>query len=331
MADKFATIEGNADAVAVTAANSGYAAVVNSTGTMEYDSGVSGLSTINLTRAIQVNASATSGANYLQDTWTATTTTLDFEAMYRFSAGGTAGGPPLIWAGASGTTRGFVIQLDATGHLVIYDAGASGGAVIYTSTGIVPASTWVRIAGWAVPSATTGQIRVAVFQDNTTTPLTGLDSGLLTGRNLGASFGGIRYGKTLAGTYATVFHMAHLGYDTAGSGAFMAPPATTPPTAAAGVWANAVVVNARDSSTAGNGGALTFGTPTLVSGPVRNFEALTPGVYAFDSNPAASIYRFPVTEGTQTVTIDKTLPALTEGAPETGHTRIRVKVGGVPV
>jgi hypothetical protein len=84
-------------------------------------------------------------------------------------------------------------------------------------------------------------------------------------------------------------------------------------------------------STAGQGGALSYST-ALLSGPALTVTQIASDFHFTQTaaGGANSVYRFTVTEaGGTTATADITIPALTATADATGHTRIRMKIGGV--
>lgn len=137
-------------------------------------------------------------------------------------------------AGTGLAVRGY-INSAASGSQQLR-LGTSGTTNEWTSTvsGGFPLGQIVRIElyGDAGTSSTTGQIRLAAYLGDSTTPITGADSGLLTGKNVAgtdAALGEIRFGAN--GNPAIDFYFDDIGVKTGVDAVWGAWPVTnTPPT-----------------------------------------------------------------------------------------------------
>lgn len=218
MAVAHLTTEGNADGVAVTAANTGCTQVVNSTGSMEFDTAFAGMGTVSI-----MVLPAASGANYLQLTVSSASCGMDY--LIRLTAAPTVT-MPVLWMGVGGT-RSVSLNLSTTGQLLVNNAA---GTTVYTSTGTIPMDgTWVRLSLFATPGASTGTFRAAAYVGESSTPITNTDSTLKTAQALNAgSFTVLRWGKSSTANNAATFWFDEPCYDVAASGLIPAqPPAYT--------------------------------------------------------------------------------------------------------
>jgi hypothetical protein len=212
----FLNFEGTTDAAAFTTVGStGADAIQNTSGSMEFDADID-YSSFGVTRSVRLVPSATSGANYASKTITATATA-SVVGVFNLPSPTASAGNSLLWVGTAGSTRAFAVGQDNTGKMALQNAA---GTVIYTSTANIPSTGLVR---FAVYGTSAGTIRAAMFSGTSTTPISGGDSGVLTGQSIGgANFNTVRWGKAATGTYAQVYNMGYCGWDT--TAAFIDPP-----------------------------------------------------------------------------------------------------------
>jgi len=269
------------------------------------------------TRSALMTATSTSGGCYFSKAITATDT-LAVDAYVRLVAY-PSGDLGLIWFG-DGTLQRLNIELTTTGAIRIRDDAIAN---IWTSPTAMALNTWYRVSLFATRSATVGTVRAAYFALDSTTPIA--DSGLLTGRNTGAtSYSTVRVGiKPSTAVITGQGYFDDWGYDPAATD--LNPPVGTnvPPTADAGTNQNVAASATVNLSGSGNDvdGSIvsqvwTFLFPTSGAPSLTGGTTMTP---SFTAGAAGNLYilQLQVTDdgaltGTDTVEVRVPLAGATE-------------------
>lgn len=240
----------------------GNAAIGVTQGTMVLDKDKVLPAAFNQASNLLIGASG-SGSDYAQETFSSSSqlnVTVGVDLATLTSTGGLA----IVWAGVDGTTRGFTVGLYIDGKVAIQD---SANTVIYTSAAAV-STGFGRFKIEATAGAGTGTIRVRYYAGSSTTAAQ--DSGVLTGRQLGASFGAFRAGKAATGAYSGTFSVFALGYSTAGENMDFppAPSVGSPPTGLAAVIDESIASILLSATPVNPDTAVTFAITPPGSAPV---------------------------------------------------------------
>lgn len=178
---------------------------------------------------------------YIQ--WTPTNQTAGALRFYvYFPSMPTAGNSimKLMNAGATNT----LLQLIVTNTKVqLQDLS---GSMKFDSVNVLPPTgQWLRVELKATtPSTTTGTLSMDWFVGDSTTPITGLSTGALTGLNLGGSgIGQVFIGRTFAAGSFASFYVDDVAYNPGGT-AYIGPEATAPSVNATGTAAAASTASA---------------------------------------------------------------------------------------
>lgn len=212
--------ESGADNDALTPANSGFTAIVNTGGTSVIDTGWAMFGT----RSGLFTATSTSGACYGQQTINSTTT-LSVRFFLRITSA--PSGNVWIVNFLNAASQRMAVEITTTNALRIRDDAQSN---IYTS-GNLSTGTDYRVEFFSTANATTGSCRLTVYSGNTMTVVQ--DSGLLTNRNTGDLYDTFRLGsKTSTATVTLTIALDNWAYDD--TQAAYVGPFGTPPVANAG-------------------------------------------------------------------------------------------------
>lgn len=208
-------IEVGANGDTLTTTSFGCSAVV-STGTSTFQ--VSTAQSAHGTRSAYIVASSTSGGAYAQYDL-GSTTEIALRKYMRWTALPSAD-TGIIWLG-NGSSQRLHVEVTTTGAMRVRDdanAARWNGAVT-TSVGTVSTGTWIRYQLEATMSATVGTFRLRAYSLDSTTPLTNMDSGAMTGQNTGPdAWTTLRVGvKTSTGTNTGTAYLDDIAFDPATS------------------------------------------------------------------------------------------------------------------
>jgi hypothetical protein len=214
------TFESSTNGTALTAALSwanptGAAVVVSGTGAAAI---ISTTHAAHGTRAGKFTCGSTSGACYAQKTISSTSLALSMSIWIDTLP---SSDNYIFWGGV-GSSQRFSVELTATGALEFIDDTNTNrwNASVSTSPGTIPTGQWVRVELFVTMGATTGTYRLVAYSGDSTTPLTGLDSGTRTTQNTGPdTYDTIRYGaKCSTNTNTGVLYIDDFDYNETATG-----------------------------------------------------------------------------------------------------------------
>lgn len=174
------------------------------------------------TRSMLFTATTTSGGCYASYDLGSPRMTLGFRLYFRWSAWPSVN-TSMAWFG-NGSSQRSSVEITPAGllrfrdddNLAAWDGSGS------TSTGAFSLNTWHRLDGYMTAGAGTGSFRLAGYNGDSTTPITGLDSGLRASQNTGADgFSTWRVGpktSTGTGTGTMYIDLDSSGWDPAATG-----------------------------------------------------------------------------------------------------------------
>lgn len=311
--------ESGSDLDTLNGTNGGCDSVVNTGGT----SIISTAQAAHGTRSALMTATSTSGAEYLQQSLTATD---DLAVdVYIYITAMPSADVGLIWYG-DGALQRVTLELLTTGAIRIRDDAFANQ---WTSGTTLSLNTWYRVSLFAHRDPSAGTVRAAYYAMDSTTAIA--DSGLLTGKNTGStSYTGLRIGpKVSTGTTTMTAHFDDWGYDPVATG--LNPPvgANVDPTADAGTNQNvaaSATVNLSGSGNDSDGSIASYAWSFLY--PTSGAPSLTGAATATPSFTAGAVGNLYILElevtdnlggtGTDTVEVRVPLAGGTEMRPLAG-------------
>lgn len=279
------------------------------------------------TKSVHANGTTASGGVYVTDTIATNQMAIShaFKLVAKPQISGqadTAVETQVLWLGVS-STRSVGLAITGERKIRIRDAAGGGGAAIYTSTGVLALDTWYRLALFATVGSSTGTVRAAAFLADSNTPVSGMDSTLLTGRNIGATaFSHWRAGPKCT-TTATVFDvwMDSRQLDPAATN-LTAPYGVVGPTGSLITYEGYAVINATGLTPAVGPNSYAISPTTGVLEPIPGF------FFAPQENYTAQAYNVTVTDdgNAGSTVLSYTVPAR-YASPQNHSKRVRRVAG----
>lgn len=211
----------------------------------------------------------------------------------------------------------------------VMNGGNAGRVQLYMGSGRatspagqpLAADTWYRFELYVQPGEGDGVLRLAVYENNATTPW--WDSGNVTGLTI-ASVATQLFGKIDTNDVTATWDSIGLktGAD-AVWGAWPYSAATSPTIVVTRPADNLVDLR---NSTSGDTSTLTYPTPVRVSGPTLTVTSLASGLWLFSQDSAAgAVYTVRITQAdSQTASQNVTIPALTTAPAENISSPLRL-------
>lgn len=170
------------------------------------------------TRSAKFTAGSTTGACYTQKTISSTALALTMSIYIDTLP---SADNSIYWVGNAGSQR-WSVELTTTGAIRFRDDtnAAKWNGAVTTSTGTIPTGQWVRVEVYVTRSATVGTFRLVAYSGDSTTPMSGLDSGVMTSQNTGPdTYTDLRYGsKTSSNTNTGVLYIDDFDYNETATG-----------------------------------------------------------------------------------------------------------------
>lgn len=209
------------------------------------------------TRSAKFTAGSTSGACYTEKSISASQLA---GSMYIYIDTLPSADNNIIWGGAGGSQR-FSVELTSTGAIRFRDDtnGAKWNGTVTTSTGTIPTGVWTRVELYVTKSPTAATFRLTAYASDSSTALSGLDSGVMSGINTGTdTFTNLRYGaKASTNSNTGTLYVDDFDYNEAASG-FIGPYVEALATP------NATITNVtKPSSMGGSDGTVSISWPAV--------------------------------------------------------------------